>query len=91
MLIQGAKADAPTVVTHLTWVAERLSALETLTAASVKEVIFDYATEVGRSAVLWPMRVALSGKEKSPDPFTLCELLGKELVLERIAAALRVL
>ena len=91
LLIQGAKADAPTVVTHLTWVAERLSALETLTAASVKEVIFDYATEVGRSAVLWPMRVALSGKEKSPDPFTLCELLGKELVLERIAAALRVL
>jgi glutamyl/glutaminyl-tRNA synthetase len=53
----------------------------------VKEALFGYATDVGRASVLWPLRVALSGKEKSPDPFTLAAIVGKEVTLSRIAAA----
>lgn len=54
-------------------------------AEKIKALIFDYATEQGRGNVLWPLRVSLSGKEKSPDPFTLVYILGKEETLERIA------
>ena len=53
--------------------------------------MFPYATEAGRAGVLWPMRVALSGKEKSPDPFVLAGLIGKEKTLERIEKAAQML
>lgn len=92
LLLRGAKADAATVAQHLTKAIALLDAMseESFSAAAVKEIVFPYATEVGRGAVLWPMRVALSGKEKSADPFTLCGLLGKKAALERIRAALAV-
>jgi glutamyl-tRNA synthetase len=54
----------------------------------VKEAVWGYATETGRGEVLWPMRVALSGKDRSPDPFILSYLLGKTETLERLSAAL---
>jgi len=89
LLLQGAKVDAATAKKHLDTVSTMLQEVpdEAFTVESIKEVIFPYATEQGRSAVLWPLRVALSGKEKSPDPFTLCAFLGKEVTLERIAQA----
>src|SRR5680860_675030 len=43
----------------------------------IKTALWNFATEKGRGAVLWPMRIALSGQEKSPDPFTLASVLGK--------------
>lgn len=93
LLLQNAKAEAETVKKHLAYVAEELTKLpaEDFTGEKVKESIFAYATEVGRASVLWPMRVALSGKEKSPDPFILSGLLGKEKTLARIAAAQQIL
>ena len=54
----------------------------------IKSLIFDYATKEGRGNVLWPLRVSLSGKEKSPDPFTLVYILGKEETLVRIKKAI---
>ena len=92
-LLAGAKAEAEAVRVHLEKVVELTAALpdESFTGAVVKDALFAYATEVGRSAVLWPMRVALSGKEKSPDPFTLAALLGKAETLARLQKALAVL
>lgn len=55
---------------------------------TVKAAIWDYAESVGRGNVLWPLRYSLSGRDKSPDPFTLTELLGKAAVLQRISNAL---
>lgn len=55
----------------------------------VKDLIFYYATENGRGQVLWPLRVALSGKDKSPDPFTLIYILGKDESLVRINNAIK--
>lgn len=57
------------------------------TAEKIKSAIWDFATEKGRGEVLWPMRVALSGKEKSPDPFTLAQILGKEETIKRLINA----
>jgi glutamyl/glutaminyl-tRNA synthetase len=52
------------------------------------DAIMAYAQEVGKGSVLWPLRYALSGEEKSPDPFTLMLALGKEESIERIERAL---
>ena len=92
-LLKGAKAKGPEVLTYITKTVEILGAIETknFTAERVKEAVFPYATEVGRAAVLWPMRVSLSGMEKSPDPFTLAGLLGKEKTLERLCKATNML
>jgi hypothetical protein len=40
---------------------------------------------------LWPLRAALSGKEKSPNPFELVWIFGKEESLNRIDHALSIL
>jgi glutamyl-tRNA synthetase len=53
-------------------------------ASKLKELLWDYASEKGRGAVLWPTRYILSGLDRSPDPFTLMEILGKEKSLIRL-------
>ena len=42
----------------------------------------------GTGQLLWPLRVALSGKKASPGPFEIAEILGKNKTLERIQNAL---
>jgi hypothetical protein len=41
--------------------------------------------------VLWPLRVALSGKEKSASPFELLWIFGREKSVDRINKAIKVL
>jgi glutamyl-tRNA synthetase len=55
---------------------------------NVKEAVWTYAEEEGKGFVLWPLRVALSGRERSPDPFLLLEALGKDESFARIDAAI---
>jgi glutamyl-tRNA synthetase len=45
----------------------------------------------GRGAVLWPLRYALSGLERSPDPFTIIHVIGREEAILRIKEALGIL
>lgn len=52
---------------------------------NIKSHLSDYLATEGNGNVLWPMRVALSGKEKSPDPFQIAELIGKEETLNRLS------
>ena len=61
------------------------------TPETIKTAIWDYATEAGRGSVLWPMRYALSGRDKSPDPFILSSILGKEATIRRIENAIKLL
>jgi glutamyl-tRNA synthetase len=44
--------------------------------------------EKNKGYLLWPMRVALSGKEFSPSPFEIADILGKEKTIQRIERAL---
>jgi glutamyl-tRNA synthetase len=41
----------------------------------------------GNGDTLWPLRVALSGREKSPGPFEIMAVLGKMKVIRRLEAA----
>lgn len=54
---------------------------------SLKAALWGYATDEGRGAVLWPLRYALSGRVRSPDPFVIAAAIGKEETLSRIGAA----
>jgi glutamyl-tRNA synthetase len=56
-----------------------------------KEAIMSYAELVGKGSVLWPLRYALSGKDKSPDPFTLLDILGKDESVTRVKRAVELL
>jgi glutamyl-tRNA synthetase len=40
-----------------------------------------------RGKLLWPLRAALSGRDKSPGPFEIADILGKQKTLERIKKA----
>ena len=93
LLTKGAKADALTVLAHLKKVLVLLSGVDekSFTTDAIKDAVFPYATGEGRAAVVWPLRVALSGKEKSPDPFTLAGYLGKERTLSRVSNAIEML
>jgi glutamyl/glutaminyl-tRNA synthetase len=42
-----------------------------------------------RGLVYWPFRVALTGREKSPDPVDVAFVLGKEKTLERVEKAMK--
>jgi len=74
---------------HLQHVLEIITTTNNdLDAEAWKKAIFPYADTAGRGNVLWPLRFALSGKEKSPDPFTLLAILGNDESAQRITTAI---
>lgn len=68
-------------------VAELLQNADFSTAELIKNAIWEYVEKTGKGEVLWPMRVALTGQERSPDPFTVAFIIGKEDTLSRIKTA----
>ena len=86
---KNTEPDSKKIEAHLAWLVQTVKDLpeEELTKEGVKGAVWSYAVKEGRGDVLWPMRFALSGKEKSPDPFSLAVLLGKEEMLERLESA----
>jgi glutamyl-tRNA synthetase len=74
-----------------THISEAIKLLETLSddswnAESIKHAVWSYAEIVGKGNLLWPIRFTLSGKDKSPDPFILAEILGKNETLVRLTS-----
>lgn len=58
---------------------------------TLEEKIIAYIKEkeVKVGDYLWPMRVALTGEQKSPGPFEVAWVLGKKISLERIKKAIK--
>lgn len=91
LLYWKGNSDSELVKKHLKWVLDKIENSDQEVFESVdkiKSLIFDYATENGRGDVLWPLRVSLSGKDKSPDPFNLIYILGKDESIKRITDAI---
>jgi len=61
---------------------------EDFTKEKIKEILMIEADKLdNRGELLHPMRFALSGLEKSPDPFVIAEILGKNETLSRLQNA----
>ena len=80
-----------TIAKHLKYVQETLENASKWSPEDLKELLWPYADENGRGEVLWPMRFSLTGAKKSPDPFMVAYLLGKEVTLERLNQAILLL
>jgi glutamyl-tRNA synthetase len=97
LLLQKEPATAPgftlEVLASLLPIIDSIS--DVATVEEIKECIMHFADanpkeNGGRGAVLWPLRYALSGQERSPDPFSLIYILGKEESVLRIKESLAV-
>ncbi|PJA92353.1 glutamate--tRNA ligase [Candidatus Kuenenbacteria bacterium CG_4_9_14_3_um_filter_39_14] len=85
------KSDAKTIKERLEFLKDYLSQIpgENWTRETVGEALVEKIKHKGytNGEVLWPMRVALSGLDKSPSPFEIAEVLGKKETLARIKEA----
>jgi nondiscriminating glutamyl-tRNA synthetase len=66
------------------WTKENL---EKILIKEAEKFAIDLNKGGDRGYLLWPLRVALSGKEASASPFEIADILGKEKVLKRIKEA----
>lgn len=62
---------------------------DAFTEMNLQKILMPVAESVGRGDLLWPLRVALSGKTASPGPFEIMAVLGKTEALRRIDRALQ--
>lgn len=92
-LIPEKKSDQQTAARHLRHVREVVEALpqKSFSSEALKHSLWEYASREGRGAVLWPLRYALTGRERSPDPFVIASLIGKEATLRRVDIAITIL
>ena len=66
--------------------------IEDWTKEKLEETLIAEAEKMGdRGVLLWPLRVALTGKEASAAPFEIAEILGKEKTIKRINEAREIL
>lgn len=80
------KSNLESIITFLSSISET-----DFTADLLKEKILAMLDPKARGQTLHPMRVALSGRLQSPDPFTIAGILGKEETLIRLKNALSIL
>jgi glutamyl/glutaminyl-tRNA synthetase len=75
---------------HLNQVKVLLDTLsqDDFTPEKIKEKVWQYAEDSGRGNVFWPFRVAITGQEKSPDPFVSSYLVGKAETMKRLDLAM---
>jgi len=85
------ETSSETIASHLTHIQTTLSEIQEWSPENLKDAIWPYAEENGKGEVLWPMRFALTGAKKSPDPFTVAAILGKEETLVRLTTAIELL
>ncbi len=55
---------------------------------NLEKILMPIANAMGdRGKLLWPLRVALTGRKASPGPFEVAEILGKQKCLQRVLEA----
>jgi len=92
-----AKGSKAGTIDHLEAFKGLLESLhEDIEAEEAKTALMPYADSIpkeegGRGAALWTLRYALLGQERSPDPFTLIHILGRDESLTRLQSSLDIL
>lgn len=78
-------ANLQLLITDLTQMSEADWRAESL---EIRVRAFITKNDLQNGDVLWPMRFALTGQEKSPTPFEIAEILGPEKSLKRLQEAI---
>ncbi|MBU6141621.1 glutamate--tRNA ligase [Patescibacteria group bacterium] len=86
-LLVGKKSTREAAAVHLSKCQEIIRGVlvHEFTQENLEAMLMPYANNEGRAAVLWPLRVALTGQERSPGPFEVMGIVGKDESLRRIA------
>lgn len=87
------KSDEDTTRLYLQKIIEKISSLseDDFSVERLQDMFISWidGEALGRGDVLWPMRVALTGKEYSPSPFEVASVIGKEQAIKRLEVALQ--
>ena len=83
--------QASDAIPRLKKAAELLAEADFTSVETIKSALWEYAEEVGKGDLLWPLRVSLTGMERSPDPFMCAYIIGKDETLVRINNAIATL
>ncbi|MBI5621668.1 glutamate--tRNA ligase [Candidatus Falkowbacteria bacterium] len=88
-LLMWKKSDRRQTKNNLEQLVLYLSAMASWDEKKLEEGIMTWIAEqqLTNGEVLWPMRVALSGQDKSPGPFAIAAVIGKTRTLERLRHA----
>ena len=82
---KGSLADAGRHISAVISLLEKEN--KDLLIKEAEALIIPYAEKEGRGNVLWPVRFALSGKERSVDPWSLITMLGSKESIARLKKA----
>jgi glutamyl-tRNA synthetase len=84
--------DKEIIKTNLEEVVLKLSKIENFDLETIKESLNKISEKKeNRGQVLHPVRYALSGLDKSPDPFIISFIIGKEETLSRLKSAILIM
>ncbi len=64
---------------------------DNFTVINLKDTLMSTIEKDSRGPTLHPLRFSLSGIDQSPDPFTICSVIGKDEALSRIKIAISLL
>ena len=83
------KSDKEKTLSALKLVSGKLVSIEQWNSEAIQQLLADVVSEgqMTNGDVFWPVRVALSGAEKSPSPAELAVALGREETVGRIQVA----
>jgi len=92
-LLWKKEPDLDATKKHLEKITELLEKINenSFILCDIKEAIWNYAEEQGKGNVLWPFRVALTGLDRSPDPLSIAEILGKQETIQRVQNAIEII
>lgn len=94
-LLVWKKSTADDAKEKLTNVLEALNSIDEVNwnKDSIEKIVGELieTNNLGRGDVLWPLRVSLSGKQNSPGPFEIMDVLGKQQTLAHIELAISLL
>ncbi len=78
------------IIENLKMIAMELEKIDEMmfNKKDLEQIIMPLTEKYGVGDLLWPLRTALSGKQASPGPFEILEVLGKKESLKRIEIAI---
>lgn len=84
------KSDQAKTLENLNILIEELEKVSDWSRSNLENYLLKMIKDRGltNGEMLWPLRVALSGLEKSPPPFDIASILGKQISIERVKAAI---